>query len=80
MKKEEIEKINPILKETFQPLFEKGFISKEEYDEIITSEISSPDTYLVNLFGQSWILRFVLCHPFRCYSARHFGLICATLG
>jgi len=53
MKKEEIEKINPILKETFQPLFEKGFISKEEYDEIITSEISSPDTYLVNLFGQS---------------------------
>jgi hypothetical protein len=27
-----------------------------------------------------WILRFVLCHPFRCYSARHFGLICATLG
>ncbi|MCM4174171.1 hypothetical protein DHD32_22140 [Arenibacter sp. TNZ] len=53
MKKEEIEKINPILKETFQPLFEKGFITKEEYDEIITSEISSPDTYLVNLFGQS---------------------------
>jgi len=53
MKKEEVEKINPILKETFQPLFEKGFISKEEYDEIITSEISSPDTYLVNLFGQS---------------------------
>ena len=53
MKKEEIDKINPILKETFQPLFEKGFISKEEYDEIITSEISSPDTYLVNLFGQS---------------------------
>ena len=53
MKKEEIEKINPILKETFQPLFEKGFISKEEYDEIITSEISSPDTYLVNLLGQS---------------------------
>jgi len=34
-------------------LFEKGFITKEEYDEIITSEISSPDTYLVNLFGQS---------------------------
>jgi len=32
MKKEEVEKINPILKETFQPLFEKGFISKEEYD------------------------------------------------
>jgi|GEM_PF-5072346 hypothetical protein len=53
MKKEEIEKINSMLKETFQPLFEKGFISKEEYDEIITSEISSPDTYLVNLFGQS---------------------------
>ncbi|GBF19441.1 MULTISPECIES: hypothetical protein [Arenibacter] len=53
MKKEEIDKINPILKETFQPLFEKGFISKEEYDEIITSEISSRDTYLVNLFGQS---------------------------
>lgn len=53
MKKEEIDKINPILKETFQPLLEKGFISKEEYDEIITSEISSPDTYLVNLFGQS---------------------------
>ena len=25
-----------------------------------------------------WILRFVLCHPFRSYSARHFGLICAT--
>ena len=48
-----IEKINPILKETFQPLFEKVFISKEEYDEIITSEISRPDTYLVNLFGQS---------------------------
>ncbi|MCM4162771.1 MULTISPECIES: hypothetical protein [unclassified Arenibacter] len=53
MKKEEIEKINPILKETFQPLFGKGFITKEEYDEIIASEISSPDTYLVNLFGQS---------------------------
>ncbi|TLP75627.1 glycogen/starch/alpha-glucan phosphorylase [Maribacter sp. ACAM166] len=52
MKKSEIEKINPILKETFQPLFEKGFISKEEFDKIITSEISSPDTYLVNLFGQ----------------------------
>ncbi len=27
-----------------------------------------------------WILRFVLCHPFRSYSARHFGLICATFG
>ncbi|MDX1699856.1 MAG: hypothetical protein R3250_04510, partial [Melioribacteraceae bacterium] len=25
-----------------------------------------------------WILRFVLCHQFRSYSARHFGLICAT--
>src|SRR5690606_10848323 len=31
-------------------------------------------------FCASWILRFVLCHPFRCYSARHFGLICATFG
>ena len=28
----------------------------------------------------NWILRFVLCHPFRSYSARHFGLICATSG
>jgi hypothetical protein len=49
MKKEEIEKINPILKETFHPLFEKGFISKKEYDKIITSVISSLDTYSVNL-------------------------------
>ena len=31
-------------------------------------------------FDRPWILRFVLCHPFRCYSARHFGLICATFG
>ncbi|TLP74248.1 hypothetical protein [Maribacter sp. ACAM166] len=53
MKEEELEKINPILKETFQPLLNKGFITKEEFNEIITSEISSPDTYLVNLFGQS---------------------------
>jgi hypothetical protein len=40
MKKEELEKINPILKEKFPPLFEKGFITKEEFNEIITSEIS----------------------------------------
>jgi mannitol/fructose-specific phosphotransferase system IIA component (Ntr-type) len=53
MKEEELEKINPILKETFQPLLKKGFITEEEFNEIITSEISSPDTYLVNLFGQS---------------------------
>lgn len=34
----------------------------------------------------AWIIRFVLCHPFRSYSARHFGpdraniygSICAT--
>lgn len=52
MEKTEIEKFNPLLKKTFQPLFEKGFISKEEFDRLITSEISSPDTYLVNLLGK----------------------------
>jgi len=34
----------------------------------------------VKLEEIAWILRFVLCHPFRSYSARHFGLICATSG